>query len=170
MSIQVKPPGVLVDASIWSAYLRLGFSKFISLDQNGGRHRYARTMVYLPDPSRRAVPIALARLFVVIQARQSLTPMASKGWTVRYKNGDHLDLRIENLLVVKARKQRNSFYASWSVNARWDIADAKGDPKAVLAARRRHFRATHIAAIKRGPQAPLPPCPRPPKKPRGGKS
>ena len=169
MSIFIQPPGILVDAAIWREYLRLCFSKRVSLDQNGGRHRYARTMVNLPDPARRSVPIALARLFVAIHAQLSGETLPNKGWTVRYKNGDHLDLRIENLAVVPARGHRNSFHACWTVKARWKIAEAGGDPKAILAEKRRTFRATHKAGIKRDPQPPLPPSPRPRKKTRRGK-
>lgn len=171
-------PGVfiLVDEDTWTEYLREGFSKSFSLDQNNGRHRYARTMAYLPDPARRPVAIALARLFVAIHARLSSGTLPSKGWTVRYRNGDHLDLRIENLEVVKAHGHRNSFYACWTVNARWDIAEAGGNPKDVFAERRRAYyrgrkksRATHKPAIKRDPQPPVPPSPRPRRKARRGK-
>jgi hypothetical protein len=169
MSVLIQHPGFVANAAIWNEYLRLGFSKRVSLDQNGGRHRYARTMAYLPDPSRRSVPLTLARLFVAIHARLSGETLPNKGWTVCYKNGDHLDLRIENLAVVPSRGHRNSFYASWTVNARWHIVEAGGDPKAVFAAKRRAFRAIHEAAIKRDPQPPVPPPPRPRKKARRGR-
>jgi predicted RNA binding protein YcfA (HicA-like mRNA interferase family) len=160
---------IVVDADIWTEYLRQGFSKTFSLDKNDGRHRYARTMAYLPDPSLRSVPVALARLFVAIDALLSAKLLPNKGWTVHYQNGNHLDLRRKNLEVITASGHRNSFHASWTTKTRWDIAEAGGDPKAIFAAKRRLFRATHKATIKPDPQSAIPPSPRARKKARRGK-
>lgn len=171
-----KHPDVclFVSERIWRKYLRLGFSPSISLDRNGGGFRYARTMAWLPSPgARRPVAIALARIFVVIDARLSERALPNKGWTVSYRNGDHLDLRIENLVVVhqvaRSKGRRNSFYASWTVSARSKIVRAGGDPKAVLAAQRRAFRDTHKTAILDDPKPYCPPSPRPHKERRRGK-
>lgn len=141
-----KHPGLffLVDDDHWAEYLRLGFSQNASLDSDGGRHTYVRTMAWLPDPSlRRSKSIALARIIVSIDAIRSGCALDPKGWTVRYKNDNRLDLRRKNLVVVPSTGQRNSYYAFWTVHARTKIAQAGGDPERVFAESRRAFRNTH---------------------------
>jgi hypothetical protein len=156
-----KHPGIffLVDDNVWAEYLREGFSKNPGLDSNGSRHSYVRPMVWLPDPSwLRSIPIGLARIIVAIHAHLSGNHLASKGWTVRHKNGNHLDLRRINLEIVPAKgsRARNSYYAYWTVHERWKVAQAGGDPKGTFAEKRRHWRATHkkVSASGDGPLVP----------------
>lgn len=141
-----KHPGIyaLVDEAAWKKYTELKFSESISLDSNGRGQFYPKTMAYLPDPTRRSVTMPLARILVAIHRKMCGLPLDGNGWTVRCKNGDRLDLRSENLEVVPARGQRNSFNACWAVNDRWRIFEAGGNPKEEI----RLARALHRAAKK----------------------
>lgn len=153
---------LLVEEKVWSRYLKLGFSESVHIGPNGHGSCYPKVMAYRPDPSmRRPTTVPLARIVVAIIALMDSEKLDVKGWIVRPKNGDPLDLRRGNLQVVVSRGQKNSINASWIVNVCWDIAESGGDPKAIFAARRRVFRATHKAAIKGDPESSVPPSPRP---------
>ena len=156
------------DENVWIEYLRLGLSKRTSLDSNGSGCSYVRTMAWLPGPEQqRSKPVPLARIFPAIHARILGEKLEGKGWIVHYKNGDPLDLRIANLEVVSSKGEKNSFNASWTVNARWDIAVDGGDPNKVFAEKRRVYRATHATGSAMASPRDLPPAPGPSHKGKG---
>lgn len=70
-------------------WLAAGFSPFLSLTSTGGRHKYVLANVRSPRNTLRSLPLA------------RWIAGAGRGERVRYADGDRLNLRRENLVIVK---------------------------------------------------------------------
>lgn len=155
MGILTLPCGAefLVSPDRWDKHChRYGFRNPVSLDRDGKGNAYPRIMS--PDPSgkRRARSTTLARLFVaerLVEEELAGGPKATaKGWIAHYKNGDHHDLRDENLGARPAMGHRNGIRAVWAVRKRARLVAEGLDPDAVFADRRRQQRAEEAAKAR----------------------
>lgn len=104
--------------------------------QNG----YVRQNALLPDGQTHKHQIArlIAALMLLEEEQRTGKPAKAKGWTVRYRDGDRLNLTRANLEIVDAAEGRrsNSYKALWDVKERMRLVAEGKDPNAVFRARR----------------------------------